>query len=92
MSGTIDFAEFLQVIDYQKSNADKDDGSNEIVHAFTACGGNPDKSGFVRHDRVIHVVKEIFKLHFDIEKLLTEMDKFEETKQLTFEQFNEIFN
>jgi len=23
MSGTIDFAEFLQVIDYQKSNADK---------------------------------------------------------------------
>mmetsp|Transcript_16093 Transcript_16093/g.20829 ORF Transcript_16093/g.20829 Transcript_16093/m.20829 type:complete len:125 (+) Transcript_16093:42-416(+) len=66
MSGTIDFAEFLQVIDYQKSNADKDDGSKEIVHAFTACGGNPDKSGFVKCDRVIHVVKEIFKLHFDI--------------------------
>jgi len=52
MSGTIDFAEFLQVIDYQKTNSAKDDGSSEIVHAFTACGGNPDKSGFVKCDRV----------------------------------------
>jgi calmodulin len=52
MSGTIDFAEFLQVIDYQKMTSAKDDGSSEIVHAFTACGGNPDKSGFVKCDRV----------------------------------------
>ena len=58
-----------QVIDYQKSNAAKDDGSAEIVHAFTACGGNPDKSGFVKCDRVVHVVKEIFKLSFDIKVL-----------------------
>lgn len=43
-----------------------DDGGKEIVHAFTACGGNPDKSGFVKCDRVVHVVKDIFKLHFDI--------------------------
>jgi hypothetical protein len=65
MSGTIDFAEFLQVllsavfdfvdceptevavlwkvIDYQKTNANRDDKSSEIVNAFAACGGNPDK-------------------------------------------------
>ena len=43
-----------------------DDGNKEILHAFTACGGKPDGSGFVKCDRVVHVVKEIFKLHFDI--------------------------
>mmetsp|Transcript_40065 Transcript_40065/g.80846 ORF Transcript_40065/g.80846 Transcript_40065/m.80846 type:complete len:150 (+) Transcript_40065:57-506(+) len=90
MSGTIDFAEFLQVIDYQKNNAGKDDGSMEIIHAFTACGGNPDKTGIVKCERVIHVVKEIFKLHFDIETLMKSMDEDEEG-HINFEQFRSIF-
>ncbi len=78
MSGTIDFAEFLAVINFQKENAAKDDGAREIVFAFTACGGNSDKSGYVKTDRVVHVVKEIFKLHFDIKSLMDSLDEEEE--------------
>ena len=90
MSGTIDFAEFIAVINFQKENAAKDDGAREIVFAFTACGGNSDKSGFVKTDRVVHVVKEIFKLHYDIQTLMDSLDD-EEEGQIDFEKFRSIF-
>uniref|UniRef100_A0A7S2SNW2 Calmodulin n=1 Tax=Rhizochromulina marina TaxID=1034831 RepID=A0A7S2SNW2_9STRA len=91
MSGTIDFTEFLKVIDYQKSMANQDDNLQEIVHAFTACGGNPDKSGFVKCERVIHIVQEVFDLKFDIKSLMETLDD-EEEGQIDFEKFRSIFN
>ena len=77
-------------INFQKEQAAKDDGAREVVFAFTACGGNADKSGFVKTDRVVHVVKEMFKLHFDIKGLMDSLDD-EEEGQIDFEKFRSIF-
>merc|ERR1719473_2674750 len=43
MSGSIDFAEFLQVIENQKERASKFDDDSDMVDAFVACGGQNDK-------------------------------------------------
>merc|ERR550514_609429 len=48
MSGAIDFAEFLLVIENQKSRAECFDEENDMVDAFVACGGEPDKRGHVK--------------------------------------------
>lgn len=38
MSGSIDFAEFLLVIENQKSRAESFDDENDMIDAFVACG------------------------------------------------------
>jgi len=38
-----------------------------LVDAFVAMGGNPDKSGAVRKDKLIDVIKNEFQLTIDIE-------------------------
>jgi hypothetical protein len=45
MSGSIDFAEFLKVIENQKERAENFDDESDMVDAFVACGGMADKSG-----------------------------------------------
>ncbi len=61
-SGEISFSEFLKVIDYQKSlNANND--TADILSAYIACGGNPDKSGHV--DR--RVISKIILADFGLE-------------------------
>ena len=44
------------------------------VDAFVACGGNPDKSGHVAKDTLIHIIKESFGLTIDIESLIKQVD------------------
>lgn len=59
MSGSIDFGEFLKVVESQKNRAEtlddendmvdwKWDDENDMVDAFVACGGQADKSGHVK--------------------------------------------
>jgi calmodulin len=38
-----------------------------VVDAFVACGGKPDKSGFVRKDTLIKIIKVDFGLTINIE-------------------------
>ena len=45
MSGSIDFGEFLKVIENQKERAENFDDENDMIDAFVACGGRPDKEG-----------------------------------------------
>lgn len=58
MSGSIDFGEFLKVVERQKEQAENFDDEEELIDAFVACGGNEDKSGFVEKDTLIS------KFHF----------------------------
>ena len=48
MSGSIDFGEFLKVVESQKNRAENLDDENDMVDAFVACGGQADKSGHVK--------------------------------------------
>jgi len=44
-SGTIDFSEFLRIIEKQKEKATAHNDEQDFVDAFVACGGNEDRTG-----------------------------------------------
>ncbi len=67
MSGAIDFAEFLKVIEGQKERAAAFDDESDTVDAFVACGGKPDKSGNVQRETLTKIIKQDFGLTIDIE-------------------------
>lgn len=70
LSGAIDFAEFLHVIDAQKMRASKFSDEVDMIDAFVACGGNPDKSGHVMKETLVRIIKVDFQLQIDIEELI----------------------
>ena len=49
--------------------------SATAVDAFVACGGNADKSGHVKKDTLIKIVKQDFGLTIDIEELIEKMKR-----------------
>eukprot|EP00003_Mantamonas_plastica_P002748 TRINITY_DN1211_c0_g1_i2.p2 TRINITY_DN1211_c0_g1~~TRINITY_DN1211_c0_g1_i2.p2 ORF type:complete len:114 (+),score=52.53 TRINITY_DN1211_c0_g1_i2:411-752(+) len=72
-SGSIEFAEFLKVIETQKAASATVDDESDTIDAFVAMGGNPDKSGEVKAELLIKTIKE-FELTIDIEQLIAETD------------------
>ena len=62
MSGSIDFAEFLKVIENQKERAENFDDESDMIDAFVACGGMQDKSGCVRRETLVRIIKHDFGL------------------------------
>mmetsp|Transcript_1563 Transcript_1563/g.3337 ORF Transcript_1563/g.3337 Transcript_1563/m.3337 type:complete len:181 (+) Transcript_1563:174-716(+) len=50
----------------------EDDSDVDILNAFVAMGGNPDKSGAVLKKRLVEVIKVIFGLTIDIETMFEE--------------------
>lgn len=73
MSGSIDFGEFLKVVEKQKERAENFDDEDDMVDAFVACGGNEDKSGCVEKDTLVRIVKQDFGLTIDIEDLINKI-------------------
>ena len=65
--------EFLRVIELQQARARHDD-DGDMVDAFVACGGRPDRSGVVQRETLVRIIKVDFGLTFDIERLLDEQD------------------
>merc|ERR1719407_322257 len=59
MSGSIDFAEFLKVIENQKERAENFDDENDMIDAFVACGGRPDKQGHVKRETLVKIINKI---------------------------------
>eukprot|EP00611_Tribonema_gayanum_P005576 TRINITY_DN1478_c0_g1_i2.p1 TRINITY_DN1478_c0_g1~~TRINITY_DN1478_c0_g1_i2.p1 ORF type:complete len:141 (-),score=32.42 TRINITY_DN1478_c0_g1_i2:981-1403(-) len=53
MSGSIDFSEFLKVIENQKMRAESFDDETDMIDAFVACGGLANKSGHVKRDTLV---------------------------------------
>ena len=62
MSGSIDFGEFLAVVESQKNRAENLDDENDMIDAFVACGGKADKSGHVKRETLIKIIKHDFGL------------------------------
>ena len=69
MSGSIDFGEFLKVVESQKNRAENLDDENDMVDAFVACGGQADKSGHVKSKYYYCWI--FLLLYIDIHKHLT---------------------
>jgi Ca2+-binding EF-hand superfamily protein len=82
-SGQIDFDEFLQVVAMYMP--DDQDNEKEILSAYIAMGGDPDKGGFIEADRLRKVVKE-FGLTIDLEALLAHYDT-DYSGKIEFDEF-----
>eukprot|EP00941_MAST-03F_sp_MAST-3F-sp1_P005894 g5894.t1 len=73
-SGSIDFPEFLTVIERQKERAKNFDDESDILDAFVALGGEPDKSGNVNSETLVKIIKHDFGLTINIEQLIEAID------------------
>lgn len=91
MSGSIDFAEFLKVIENQKERAENFDNESDMIDAFVACGGNPDKSGCVVSSTLVKIIKQDFGLTIDIEELIAEVDR-DQSGQIEFVEFKTLLS
>lgn len=60
-----------------------------LVNAFVAMGGNPDRSGIVRKDTIINLIKNEFELTFDIEELFEKSNVSND--DLDFQAFCSLF-
>ena len=90
-SGSIDFGEFIKVIEKQKEKASKFDDESDMIDAFVACGGNPDKSGHVERDTLVKIIKVDFGLTIDIEDLIEAVDA-DGSGELEYDEFKELLS
>ena len=91
MSGSIDFAEFLKVIENQKERAENFDDESDMVDAFVACGGANDKSGNVKRETLVRIIKQDFGLTIDIEDLINKIDS-DGSGEIEFEEFKQLLS
>ena len=61
------------------------------VDAFVACGGEPDKSGHVRRETLVKIVKEDFGLTIDIEKLIDDIDE-DRSGEIEYLEFKQLLS
>jgi len=87
----IDLGVTLQIMNDIKEWEEDDDGdlNDDYVNAFVAMGGNPDRSGIVRKDTIINLIKNEFELTFDIEELFEKSSLH--TDELDFQAFCTLF-
>ena len=91
MSGSIDFAEFLKVIENQKERAENFDDESDMIDAFVACGGMQDKSGYVKRDTLVKIIKHDFGLTIDIEDLINKVDA-DGSGEIEFGEFKDLLS
>ena len=85
-TGEIDFAEFLKVIEHQKERAEDVDNEGDMIDAFVACGGQPDKSGNVKRETLVRIIKQDFGLPIDIDSLINKIDT-DGSGEIEFDEF-----
>ncbi|GMF15680.1 unnamed protein product [Phytophthora lilii] len=59
------------------------------VDAFVACGGKPDKSGFVRKETLVKIIKGDFGLTINIEEMINKLD-VDGSGEIEFDEFKAI--
>jgi len=86
-----DFGEFLHVIEAQKEKANHFSKETDMIDAFVACGGNADKSGHVKREMLVKIIKDDFGLHIDIEKLIDAVD-VDGSGEIEYEEFSRLLS
>lgn len=62
-----------------------------MVDAFVACGGKRDKSGFVKRETLVKIIKIDFGLTIDIEELINKIDN-DGSGQIDFDEFKALLS
>ncbi|CAM9262557.1 unnamed protein product [Ascophyllum nodosum] len=91
MSGSIDFPEFLKVIENQKTRSQHFDDETDMVDAFVACGGNLDKTGHVKREALVKIIKHDFGLTIDIDSLIDKIDS-DKSGKIEFDEFKALLS
>mmetsp|Transcript_10416 Transcript_10416/g.8948 ORF Transcript_10416/g.8948 Transcript_10416/m.8948 type:complete len:141 (-) Transcript_10416:197-619(-) len=68
---------------------EEEDINDDYVNAFVSMGGNNDRSGFVKKDTIIDIVKNVFELSIDMEDFLEKVGALQE--ELDFQSFCLLF-
>jgi Ca2+-binding EF-hand superfamily protein len=89
-SGTIDFPEFLKVIEQQKEAMEAQGDETDVHAAWVAMGGEADKSGEVDVEKLRRTIKA-FELTIDIDKLIVETDT-DGSGFIDYEEFKAMFS
>lgn len=86
----IDLSVALQMVnDVKEWEEDEDDLNDDYVNAFVAMGGSPDRTGIVKKETIINLIKNEFELTFDIEELFEKSNLH--TDDLDFQAFCTLF-
>ncbi|CAM9595282.1 unnamed protein product [Ectocarpus sp. 8 AP-2014] len=91
MSGSIDFPEFLKVIENQKTRAQNFDDETDMIDAFVACGGRMDKTGHVKRGALVKIIKVDFGLTINIEDLINKIDA-DGSGEIEFPEFKALLS
>ena len=90
-SGSINFIEFLKIIENYKTRMASLNDETDMIDAFVACGGGEDQSGHVTRDTLIQVIKYDFGLTIDIEALIAKVDT-DGSGEIEFDEFKELLS
>lgn len=63
-----------------------------IVDAFIACGGNPDKTGSASREMLKKVIVNDFGMTFDVDELFDNMESTTEEGNIEYDSFKRIMN
>jgi len=74
----------------QKIAAHRGDGA-EILAAYVACGGNPDKTGHVDREVISRIIKIDFGLDIDIDKMMDTVDA-DGSGEMEFDEFEQLLS
>ena len=88
-TGQVPFSEFLKVIEKQQSASDEDEG--DLLDAFVAMGGNPDKTGFIKKEKLNQTIRHQFEMTIDIERLIEDIDE-DDPGEIEFNEFKQLLN
>lgn len=88
-SGSIEFPEFLKVIEAQKEAATAQNDESDLIDAFVAMGGMNDKSGHVEAEKLRRTIKA-FELTVDIDRLIDETDA-DGSGEIEYDEFKGVF-
>merc|ERR1719498_824061 len=91
MSGSIDFTEFISLIEAQKDKSMASDTEADMLDAFVACGGRRDGTGCVKRDTLVKIIKEDFGLAIDFESLINKIDT-DGSGDIEFDEFKVLLS
>ena len=88
-TGIIYFSDFVAIIERQKV-LNKGDDDDLLLDAFIACGAG-NKSGIVKRETLVKVIKEDFGLTVDIEAMIQQYDPNGDG-ELAFDEFKKLLS
>ena len=86
--GIIQFSDFKQFIQ-DKRETEKGTSEEDLLDAFVAMGGQPDKEGSIDASKLIKTIKRDFEMTIDIENLILKIDE-DGSGQIEFGEFCEL--